>query len=38
LKRIDQIKEKNMYVLKADTFNAVKSEKAGKDYYIQNKY
>jgi hypothetical protein len=38
LKRIDQIEDKNMYTLKADYFNAVKKEKAAKDYYIQNKY
>jgi hypothetical protein len=38
LKRLDQIEEKNMYTLKADYFNAVKAEKAEKDFYIENKY
>ena len=38
LKRIDQVKEFDMYSLKADTFNAVKTVKSEKDYYIENKY
>lgn len=38
LKRIGKVEEDDMYTLKADTFNAVKAEKAAKDFYIENKY
>jgi hypothetical protein len=38
LERIDKIEEDDMYTLKADTFNAVKTEKAAKDFFIENKY
>ena len=38
LQRIEMVEEDEMYTLKADTFNAVKREKAPKDFFIENKY
>ena len=37
IKRIDQIKDKDMYSLKADCFDAVKEGKSERDYIVENR-